>query len=215
MVEVYIDCEGNESIGNLYRKYEEYIKSKESNAFSIVGADGAIYALRRELFTTLPSVLINDFLHPIQVVINGYKAISEPDAICFEVCTDSIEIEYSRQTRIMSQSWRLVLATIIPLIVSKRFGFVWQLLSHKFLRWLSLPLMSVLLLSNLLIYANSFFYIFTMVIQLCFYLYAILGYKFKSFNRTLLIFILLQVAAIAGLIKHIKGINYVTWEPKT
>lgn len=64
---VYADKDGRETPGGLYRRYEEWIKSGESGLYSIVGADGAIYALRKELFEPLRPEYINDFLHPIRL----------------------------------------------------------------------------------------------------------------------------------------------------
>ncbi len=47
---------------------------------SMVGGDGAIYAIRQSLWQTLPENAINDFLNPLQIVAAGWRAVYEPDA---------------------------------------------------------------------------------------------------------------------------------------
>ena len=67
-----------------YWNYEIAIKKLETALGSTVGGDGAIYAIRAFLWQTLPSSGINDFLNPLQIVNAGWRAIYEPDAICYE-----------------------------------------------------------------------------------------------------------------------------------
>ncbi len=61
-----------------------YIKRLETAVGSMVGGDGAIYAIRRSLWQTLPEDAINDFLNPLQIVAAGWRAVYEPEAICYE-----------------------------------------------------------------------------------------------------------------------------------
>ena len=50
----------------------------------MVGGDGAIYAIRRPLWRELPENAINDFLNPLQIVEAGWRAVYEPEAVCYE-----------------------------------------------------------------------------------------------------------------------------------
>ena len=91
-----------------YWNYEIAIKKLETALGSTVGGDGAIYAIRAFLWQTLPSSGINDFLNPLQIVNAGWRAIYEPDAICYEDTAGTPGREYRRRVRIVSRSWRAV-----------------------------------------------------------------------------------------------------------
>ena len=120
-----------------YWKYEIHIKRLETQIGSMVGGDGAIYAIRRQLWRNLPDDAINDFLNPLQIVAAGWRAVYEPEAICYEDTTGAVRSEYRRRVRIVSRSWRAVFH--VPTVLNPfRVGiFAWSLVSHKLLRWLS------------------------------------------------------------------------------
>lgn len=120
-----------------YWNYEMLVKRLETALGSMVGGDGAIYAIRRSLWKTLPPNAINDFLNPLQIVAAGWRAVYEPEAICFEETAGGIDIEYHRRVRIVSRSWRAIFhvpAVLNPFEVGL---FAWSVASHKMLRWLS------------------------------------------------------------------------------
>ena len=91
-----------------YWHYEMQIKRLETHLGSMVGADGAIYAIRRSLWRQLPEDAINDFLNPLQIVAAGWRAVYEPEAVCHEETAGGIRAEYRRRVRIVSRSWRAV-----------------------------------------------------------------------------------------------------------
>jgi cellulose synthase/poly-beta-1,6-N-acetylglucosamine synthase-like glycosyltransferase len=91
-----------------YWDYEIYLKRLETAVGSTVGGDGAIYAIRAHLWKPLPSTGINDFLNPLQIVDAGWRAVYEPEAICYEDTAGTAGREYHRRVRIVSRSWRAV-----------------------------------------------------------------------------------------------------------
>ena len=210
---LYVDAAGRETLGGVYRRYEEWIKDGESRLFSIVGADGAVYALRRALFTELRPEYINDLLHPMQVVLRGLRAVSAPDAVVIETGEDDAGAESRRQTRIMAQSWLVCLRHLGVLVRAGKVGFVWQLVSHKLLRWLTLPLMVGLgaaalvrggALSVLILAAEA----------------GLAGLAWRGARggkgpaRAAWMFVVLHWAALAGLYRLGRGETYVTWNPR-
>lgn len=212
---IYVDSEGNETLGGVYRRYEEWIKEGESRLFSIVGADGAIYALRRDVFEPLKPEFINDLLHPIQVVSKGLKAVSEPLALVVEACEDDGDAELKRQTRIMAQSWHVCLRHLGGIIRDGQYGYAWQMASHKILRWITLPMLGALGLSA---FFNLFNFFPTLSFVSLFWLvsFAWLGSKGKDgIARVAWVFFVLHWAALIGLYKLIIGETFVKWEPRT
>ena len=107
---VYVDARGRETAGSLYRRYEEWLKQREGRLFGIPGADGALYLMRRNMYSPLPREYINDLLHPVQVALAGAKAVAEPAAKVRERDGEAgPKQEFARQTRIMAQSWLVFL----------------------------------------------------------------------------------------------------------
>jgi cellulose synthase/poly-beta-1,6-N-acetylglucosamine synthase-like glycosyltransferase len=120
-----------------YWNYEIQLKRLETSIGSMVGGDGAIYAIRRPLWRTLPENAINDFLNPLQIVAAGWRAVYEPEAVCHEETAGGVRREYGRRVRIVSRSWQAV-SQVPTLLNPFRSGFfAVALLSHKVLRWLS------------------------------------------------------------------------------
>ena len=121
----------------LYWRYEMALKRLETAVGSVVGGDGAIYAIRRALWRTLPDDAINDFLNPLQIVGAGWRGVYEPEAVCYEETAGNARREYKRRVRIVSRSWRAVFqaeGVLNPLRVG---FFAFSLLSHKVLRWMT------------------------------------------------------------------------------
>jgi cellulose synthase/poly-beta-1,6-N-acetylglucosamine synthase-like glycosyltransferase len=121
----------------VYWDYEILIKRLETALGSMVGGDGAIYAIRKSLWRELPENAINDFLNPLQIVEAGWRAVYEPEAICYEETAGGVRREYRRRVRIVSRSWRAVFQARGVLNPFKVGLFAWSLISHKMLRWLS------------------------------------------------------------------------------
>jgi cellulose synthase/poly-beta-1,6-N-acetylglucosamine synthase-like glycosyltransferase len=214
---IYLDSfDQAEQVGGGYRAYEEWLKEQESLTGSIAGADGAIYAMRRNLYEPLLPEQINDFIHPVQVVLKGYRAVSDPEALCREVVDEEYGDELRRQTRIMAQSWLIYLSQIGPLLGRARFWYAWQLTSHKFLRWLTLPLMTVLFAATILSLPKSSFYMAAMVLQIIFVLLAGLGWSRRGGGaaRIAYLFMVLHLAAVKGFFNYLSGNSFTVWNPR-
>lgn len=120
-----------------YWGYEMRIKRLETAVGSMVGGDGAIYAIRRELWQRIPDAAINDFLNPLQIVEAGWRAVYEPEAICYEETAGGATREWRRRVRIVSRSWRAVFQARGVLNPFRVGLFAWCVVSHKILRWFS------------------------------------------------------------------------------
>lgn len=118
-----------------YWRFESWIKSMESRAGFLIGANGAIYAIRKRLFTRLPTGLINDdFFISMKVLEQGWRVRLEPAAVGVEETAPSLEGEFERHVRdatghfqVLPHLWR-VLSPRRGLVA---FGFA----SHRLARW--------------------------------------------------------------------------------
>ena len=207
---------------NLYWKYEQFIKRRESTLSSMVGADGAIYAIRKSLYTPLKESDINDLVNPLRIITKGYRGIYEPEAVCWEKTAPTYEGEFRRKVRIVNRSlvglWR-VREALNPF----KYGiFSWELISHKLIRWFVPFLMLAAFFSNLAIFFISInpYYGALFLLQCLFYCMAGIGYiqsrklkQYKLFNLPYY-FCLVNFASLRGVIRSLRGEVQVTWEPE-
>ncbi len=127
-----------------YTLYEKWIKEQESRLGSCVGADGAIFAMKKEYFTALDDKDINDFVIPLGVVRQGKRAVLDKDVFCQEEHSNDEKLEFSRQIRITNRTIRALINHRDMLNPFKHGYFAWMLWSHKMLRFL-LPWFALLL----------------------------------------------------------------------
>jgi cellulose synthase/poly-beta-1,6-N-acetylglucosamine synthase-like glycosyltransferase len=202
----------------LYWRFETYLKKKESQFGSVVGGDGAIYAIRRELYTPLLPTDINDFLNPLQIIARGYRGVFESEAICYEEAAEQFIQEFRRKVRIISRSLnalRRVPAVLNPFKNSRHW---FLLVSHKLLRWLAPFFMILLFISSLALWRSPI-YRPLWFLQVIFYLIALLGWvwepknKFgKPFSLTFY-FCMVNLASLIGCVKCLRGDLSGKWAP--
>ena len=119
---------------SVYWRYEQMVKRHESVLHSLIGANGSIYAIRRELFLPVHPRDVNDFRIPYEVLLQGYSVVLEPAAVSFEETPGRLWDEYRRKVRIMARAIPMMLALVGPTLVRRRLFVLWQLVSHKVLR---------------------------------------------------------------------------------
>jgi cellulose synthase/poly-beta-1,6-N-acetylglucosamine synthase-like glycosyltransferase len=133
----------------LYWRYESLLKRLESRFGTLLGANGAIYAIRRTLYRPLPpGTIVDDFLIPLLMRLDGGGAVVfRPSAMAWELTPETVRDEFRRRIRIgagdahaLIHSWRLLFPSRGMLAVS-----YW---SHKVLRWLGPALLPALMASN-------------------------------------------------------------------
>jgi len=205
---------------NLYWNYDLEIKRLETALGSMIGADGAMYAIRRELYTPLQAQDINDFLNPLQIIGKGYRGIFEPAAICRESTVTRFGEEYRRKVRIVSRSLR-GLAQMSSLLNPMRTGFyAVELISHKLLRWLTPLFLITIAFSNAILWPEGSIYRLMGSLQIILYALALIGFLLSSFGLILRVFYLpyyfclMNLASLHAIYKSLVGQVQATWEPE-
>jgi len=214
----YVDSEDLVSSADsegLYWKFESWVKERESNFGSVVGGDGALYAIRRDLYEPLRPTDINDLLHPLQIIVKGYRGVYDPLAICFETAGGSFEKEFRRKVRIVSRSFNAVRRAWPVLLPWNQFRHWLCLFSHKILRWAAPFFMILLGVSSALLWSSPF-YRAIVVLQMFFYGLALIGWFTKGKGPRLIYlpyyFCLVNLASFLGLMKSFGGSLSSTWQ---
>ncbi len=201
-----------------YWRYEQFLKQRESLLSSTLGANGAIYALRRELFEELGSEIISDFVMPIRVWRQGYRVLYESKAIAVEHSGGSFGDEYGRRRRIITRSLHGLWTQRGVLNPFAHFFFALQMFSHKVLRWLVPVLLLVALLVNIPLAADSL-YRLLLVLQIIFYGLAVLGNILPERLSRLFPFYVpayfcaINFGALLGLVHFLTGRRDRIWQP--
>lgn len=202
-----------------YWNYEKFIKRHENNAASILGANGSIYAVRKNFYAPLPADIISDFIEPLKIIEQGYRVIYEPKAFSFEQSTTNFRQEYSRKKRIINRSFYSLLSNKIFLNPVKHPLLSFQLVSHKILRWLIPIYLPIIFLVNLFLLDSVFFQV-SLGLQIFFYVAAGFGYILERNNWHNVFFYapfyycLVNIASLhAILLFFAKQKKVITWEP--
>jgi cellulose synthase/poly-beta-1,6-N-acetylglucosamine synthase-like glycosyltransferase len=214
------DCESNLASVGLYAKIEILAKKLESRISSCVGADGAIFAIRKNLYQPLMSYDINDFVIPLNIIRQGYRGVFEEDAYCLEKTARDQRGEFSRQIRITSRTLRALFKYTDLLNPFKYPMFSFELISHKFVKFMvPFLLFIIFVLNSVILSRQGGIYLITFSAQILFYFLGCLGnlqdnIKFLSkINAHCKTFILVNFAIFLGWLRYIQGETYTTWQP--
>lgn len=93
------------SVGSLYWRLEERLKDLESRTGNVMGADGSIFSVRRELYPDFPDTVLDDLTVSMAVVFAGKRLIKAQDVIAYERVVARREDEYRRKVRIAARAW--------------------------------------------------------------------------------------------------------------
>ncbi len=130
----YRHGEGTADTEGAYWRYEQRVKALESSLGSLLGANGSIYAIRREIYRPLRPRDVSDFRVPFEALLQGYAVVLEPEAKSVEPAAPSLGAEYRRKVRIMSRAIAQMVSLVWPTLRRGRLLVLWQLVSHKLLR---------------------------------------------------------------------------------
>ena len=186
---------------NSYWNYEIAIKKVESKNGWLLGANGSIYAVRKNAFVPLPEDSISDQLEPIKVYGNGLDVVYEPEAIAIEDPPDNI---LKRKRRIILRSlvtMKYVFTLLNPF--KKRSVFI-PYVSHKLIRWFAPLFLFLCFLSSFYLAIDSDMFRVILVFQVMFYVSGI----FHSGVRYVLKVI---IASALAIIDWVLGKKQTTW----
>jgi len=200
-----------------YWKLESLLKMYESRRGCVMGANGGIYAVRKELFPPLPpGTVVDDFVAALRVLQNGYEVRYEPEAVAHEEAAPGHADEYRRRVRIAAGCFRAL--SQYRDLLSLRHGFTsFALWSHKVLRWLVPQAMVVALLTNLSLAPGSQLFSLLLAGQSACYLLAslgLLGTSPRSLRRLvdpLAHFVEMNAALLVGFYRWARGSQGQTW----
>lgn len=205
-----------EGIG-LYWQYEKAIRRLESNIYSMIGATGAFYSIRKELFSPpKANTILDDVYIPLKIVLSGHRALFDSKAIAYDKISPKSSDEFKKKTRTLAGNYQLFFENTEFLNPLKNPIFI-QCLSHKLLRAFAFVFLISLLITNVFLCNNNFYTGF-FILQIIFYFSAYIGYLCEKKNLKIplisfsYMFCVLNIASLIGFVKYLNGTQKVTWK---
>ncbi|MDP3789085.1 MAG: glycosyltransferase family 2 protein, partial [Candidatus Omnitrophota bacterium] len=91
-----------------YWNYEKFIRDCESMIYSMVGATGAIYAIRRDLYSPPPgNTILDDMYIPLAITRLGYRCILDREAKAYDDPANMPQQEYRRKVRTLTGNYQI------------------------------------------------------------------------------------------------------------
>lgn len=216
----YVNPEGS-AIGkgeNTYWEFDFILKMLASRLFALGGgANGSIFAVRKELYNPIDKYRGDDFEISCRVEINGKGSILEPEALSYEESSENSKQEFKRKVRIATWNLRSSLMLLGEALKKRRLITAFILFSRRFLRYTTPVWLIILFVSNAFL-ADTFF-IYVLFLQIPFYSMAFLGMILEKnnsrINSLLLLpfyFCMVGYAALIAMTKNIFGRTETLWE---
>jgi cellulose synthase/poly-beta-1,6-N-acetylglucosamine synthase-like glycosyltransferase len=205
------------NVDGLYWKYETFLKKCESRLGALLGSNGAIYAIRKQLFPTIrPGTLIDDFVIPLEAKRrSGCRIIYDSRAVANEETAPTIMAEFRRRVRIGAGGFQSI-GMLWPLLSPSNGWVALTFFCHKILRWACPFLLLGMLVANALLLGDRL-YDWLFAGQLAFYGVSLVGHwlparpRFLRYFRLPTMFVSMNLALFFGFIRWLRGGHTGTW----
>jgi cellulose synthase/poly-beta-1,6-N-acetylglucosamine synthase-like glycosyltransferase len=203
---------------SIYWRYERLLKLHESKLGALLGANGAIYAIRKSLFQPLPAdTIVDDFQIVMNVAKAGFRIHYDPEARAVEEIAPDLIAERGRRVRIGAgnyQAFGRLLWALNPLLGWRFVAYI----SHKVCRWFVPHLLIIALATNIALMGNQL-YLSLLLCQIVFYSLAWRGISrlrngkaVNSIESVFAFFVSMNMALLTGFIQFLSTESRGSWQ---
>ena len=202
-----------------YWNYEFFLKKHESNVCSLIGVCGCMYAVRKSAYVPLYNDACSDFIIATTMVEQGLRAVYVPDAVCMEEPNSQAKKELAARVRIISQTFSDLWRNRAVLNPFRSGFYAVQLWSHKIMRYLVPVFLIAIFVTSGFLAPRSVFYAALFVVQVAFYLAALVSSLLERAGLSVRLlalpqyFVITNLASLIAFVKFISGESYTRWEP--
>ncbi len=220
MINLGLKKEGISLQEKAYISREVIIKNLEGKLWgSMMGPFGGCYAIRKNLYSFVPSnFLVDDFYISMKVLEQNYYCVNNLDAKVYEDVSNNLGIEFKRKIRIATGNFQN-LATFKSLLWPFYKGTGFAFLSHKVLRWFG-PFFLLITLGTLIFLSfSSLLYFILFLFYLCSLLWPIIDAILRNINLHIILlrfvthFYSMNLALLIGFFKYLRGVKTNVWTP--
>lgn len=204
----------------VYWLYEKWIRQSEGAFRSLVGATGALYALRARDMPRVPKdVILDDVFVPMTLRLAGLRTAFAAEARAYDSSFED-DREFGRKVRTLAGNFQLM--RLLPrLCVPFANPSFFEWMSHKVMRLVCPWLLLVVAEESVRL---GFFFrcrcdgdeiiLFARVLvagEALFALLALLGPLGGRFGRVARSFVVMNAAAVVGFFRYVTGSQKITW----
>jgi cellulose synthase/poly-beta-1,6-N-acetylglucosamine synthase-like glycosyltransferase len=188
---------------------------------AMMGAFGGCFAVRRACYHPAPAAfLVDDFYITLAVLRDGYAAINELEAKCYEDVSDHLPEEFRRKARISAGNFQN-LREFRALLWPPWRGRAFALWSHKVLRWYTPHVLLLLLAATLglVLRGGGWFWQLALAGQLALPGLLLLDVALGRLGwhprllRFITHFYSMNGALLLGYWRYLRGIKTTVWQP--
>ena len=196
----------------LYWRYELWLRGRESALGSITGGNGAIYAMRRADYVEVDPRFGHDLTFPYVTVQHGKRAVYDADARAWDRPARDLEDEYGRKVRMFEHCWLILLRGGMLRGVGPVYLF--ELLSHRVLRYASGILHVILLGTSLALVGSGLVYELVLAAQVALLALAAAGRLRIPIpgGAVAYYYVLVTWATVAALFRYVRSGVPPVWE---
>jgi len=205
-----------------YWKYESALKKWDSELYSVVGAAGELFSVRRSLYRDVePDTVLDDFMISMLIAMQGYRIVYEPQSYALETSSENVTEELKRKIRIAAGGMQSILRLKSLFNPFKYPVLSFQYISHRVLRWTVTPflLIAVFILNIFLaLQSGDTFFKLILLGQVLFYVLAVTGFVMEKRQiRIKVLFIpyyfcVMNYAVLMGIIRYFSKKQSAVWE---
>jgi cellulose synthase/poly-beta-1,6-N-acetylglucosamine synthase-like glycosyltransferase len=221
-VEVDENADASSAGEGFYWKYESALKKWDSELYSVVGAAGELFSVRRSLYEDVPDdTVLDDFMISMLIAAKGYRIVYEPAAYAIETGSENVAEELKRKIRIAAGGIQSIVRLKGLFNPFKYPVLSFQYISHRVLRWTVTPFLLILVFFlNVILSVQPGEALFKIILvaQVFFYLLAISGMimeKRKVRIKALFVpyyFCVMNYAVLMGIIRYFSKKQSAVWE---
>ncbi len=117
----------------LYWQIEKRVREQEAASGSVVGATGALYAVRRELVVDVPpETILDDVFIPMNVARQRFRVVFDERARAWDHPNLGTQREFRRKVRTLTGNYQLL--QLAPWLLRKENPLRFEFISHKLIR---------------------------------------------------------------------------------
>jgi cellulose synthase/poly-beta-1,6-N-acetylglucosamine synthase-like glycosyltransferase len=202
-----------------YWNYEFFLKKHESAVCSLIGVCGCMYAVRASAYIPLYNEACSDFIIATTMVEQGLRAVYVPEAVCTEEPNRQAKKELAARVRIISQTFADLWRNRSVLNPFRSGFYAVQLWSHKLMRYLVPVFLIAIFIASAVLATRNAFYAAVFVMQVAFYLAALVSWILERAGVTFGLlalpqyFVITNLASLIAVFKFLTGERYTRWEP--
>lgn len=196
---------------------ENWIKRRQWRIATLTGCCGCIYAVRRDLYTSLRPEIISDLVQPLHVLLQHHRVAFQERAQAWEETTPSAGDEFRMRVRVATRGMKGLLS--VPSLLNPLIHpwLAFQLWGHKISRW-CIPLFLMCIFAGCTLLSAHPIFARLLELQVCFYGFALLSLAVPVFRRSRILsiplyFCTINSAFLLGMLTVIRGRQYSVWQP--